>query len=290
MWHIILNPVAGSGLALRSMALIEAQLQKLGEKYHIHQTRAPLDATRIAQTLAGEGAEKIMCVGGDGTLFEVANGIRGTGTALALIPAGTGNDFCRSLNIPKDALGALALAQKASPKRVDLGLMGERAFLNVAGMGFDVQVVQRMNKYRFLGHGQLPYLMAVFETMLRFRPIDVSLEIDGLLKKARVLLIAIANGKFIGGGMKVAPEADPWDGLLDVVMIHNVPRWRMPFLLPKFIKGQTEHIPEIVRCRAKEVRLMGQTHYYNVDGEVLEMKDASFSVSHGGMAVLVLCK
>ncbi len=269
MLTIIVNTAAGHGRALRVAKQVTAVLDGRSVPYTIQYTQAPGHATALARAAAQDGVARLFCIGGDGTAFEVANGLAGTQVALGIIPGGTGNDFIRSLGLPKDPLAVLDVLLSADAKPVPVGHLNEHSFLNVCGAGFDVQVVLACNRAKKYARGMLPYLYGVLHTIFTYKPKTFSISLDGEERTCPLLLVAIANGQYIGSGMHIAPMAQLDDELLDVIMIRPLPRWRIPGLLPKFIDGsfvKLTHLVEHRRCR--DVRISAPGMQIQMDGEV----------------------
>ncbi len=288
MLSMIINPIAGSGRAKKTAGEVLAVLAERHIPVHAYYTEYPLHATELARECVRRGDEKVLCIGGDGTAFEVANGLMGSKTALGILPAGTGNDFVRSLGIPKQPIEALDVLLAATPRTINVCQLNERIFLNICGAGFDVEVTVACEKAKRYVTGMLPYLYGVLHTLFTYKPIKLSIELDGQAQEREVLLIAVANGQYIGGGMHMAPMARVDDDLLDVVLIKPVPRWRIPFLLPKFIDGSFIRLTDIVEhTRCRTVRLHQPGMRMQLDGNALDIEDAHISVADKEMWVLM---
>lgn len=288
MLTIIVNTVAGHGRALRVSKLVKASLQRQGIAHTFAYTQYPGHATELARACAEGGERRILCIGGDGTAFEVANGLLGSNVALGILPGGTGNDFARSLGLPKAPEAALAVLLQAPVRDVNVCHLNDQIFLNVCGAGFDVKVVVACNRAKRFIRGMLPYLYGVLHTIFTYQPIDFHIEIDGEAQDQPLLLVSVANGQYIGGGMHIAPMARLDDDLLDIIMIKPVPRWRIPFLLPKFIDGsfiKLEHLVEHRRCRT--VRITAPANQMQVDGEVCAIADARLSIDGQKLKLLM---
>lgn len=278
MIEVIVNPSAGNGRSKRIGEQIEARLKALNIPYHLSMTEYSFHATELAKAAAANGASTVLSVGGDGTAFETASGLLGTSTALGIIPAGTGNDFIKSANIPKDPLAALDYALSHSPRPVDVGQLNERMFLNVCGVGFDVMVLEYSLKAKKYAQGILPYLYGVLRTIFTIKPIQITYTLDNDEKiNASVLIFSVANGKFIGGGIPIAPPAAVDDGFLDVVIVKSIPRWKIPFYLPGLMMGKITQYKICKHIRCKHIFLTGTQLHINIDGEILPMNDVTFS-------------
>lgn len=286
MYTLIVNPTAGSGYALKVERQLRKRLEDMHETWEVLHTERPGHATALAREAAGRpGCRGVIAVGGDGTAYEVACGLLNSGIPLGIIPAGTGNDFIKSTGIPRKPLDALEAILKGAPRPVDVGRLNDRMFLNVCGTGFDVQVLDHTLAAKRYMRGILPYLVGLLRAIFHFQPVDVSLSVDGETRRQRVLVCSIANGCYIGGGIPICPDARPDDGLLDVVLVENRPRWQIPFYLPGLLMGKIGRFRVTTHRRCREVRLASPGMRVNVDGEILQMDEAVFSILPGKLTL-----
>jgi YegS/Rv2252/BmrU family lipid kinase len=253
--HAIVNPAAGGGRAGRRWPHFSAALEQRGYLVEARFTRGAGDATRIARELALDGARTIVCVGGDGTLNEIANGLldeRGPvnpETRLALIPCGTGKDFARTLGVRN-----LELALRAIDYRfvadVDVARVrcvnsrtGEpmsRVFVNVADGGLGAETAARINASSKALGGFVSYLSGAVRTIASFKFRDATIEVDGVeFFSGKAGIVVFANGRYFAGGMAVAPDASICDGQLDVFVLQDVgKRTMLTSLLPRVYRGR----------------------------------------------------
>lgn len=293
-YHFIINPAAGNGRGRRSWEQLEPELIRAGIRYTARLTTGPGDGqpqTLAAVSTAAPG-DVIVAVGGDGTAAEVAGGLVQSGRAsdlsLGLISSGTGNDLARTLGLPGDARQAFAVIVKGNTTMLDAGMAAGHCFLNVAGVGFDAAVANAANRSpKFLG-GTVPYVLGLLRTLWGYKPMPMELDLDGTVYEGRFLLVAIANGRYFGGGMKVAPQADVADGAFDVVMAGNIGRLETLQLLPRIYKGTHVGHPKvkIVRARQIGIRVKGEL-YCQADGELLPAVPTEFSVRSHAISILV---
>uniref|UniRef100_A0A7C4G9F9 Diacylglycerol kinase family lipid kinase n=1 Tax=candidate division WOR-3 bacterium TaxID=2052148 RepID=A0A7C4G9F9_UNCW3 len=275
---VIVNPVAGRsrGAKLRQTALAFLKSQTAGD---VVETRAPGHATELASSAAAAGRETVLVVGGDGTWREAAAGLAGTPTALGLIPVGSGNDLCRTLEIPRDIRAACRVALAGNPRRLDavrLQATGlDTIFINAAGFGFDAAVVAEATKLKRL-RGLPLYLAAVMRAVRNYDCPETVVQTPEQEWRKPLLLVAAANGKFYGGGMKMAPAAEPDDGRLEICIIDAASRWRIYQCLPRFVSGTHLGLPEVTMVRSRSVVI--ETHAgmpVQLDGDLLDSGGAT---------------
>lgn len=237
---MIVNPRAGSGRAAQRLPQIEKALAAHGIAYEVALTEGPRHATHLARAAADKGFDTIASVGGDGTLNEIVQsyldpaGTPMAGPDLALIPAGTGGDFRKTFDLPDDVHRAVARLYAAEPRPIDLGVvqltgptndLETWAFINIMSFGVSGLTDRLVNDGpKWLG-GRAAFLLGALRATLVYRNVPVSLRIDGQhALQAPIYNVAICNGRYFGGGMHVAPEADPADGSFDVVAMCDLTR------------------------------------------------------------------
>ena len=287
-YAFILNPAAGTGYARKAMEQVKGILDEWKKEYQILETSGPGNATEIARNLADRpDITAVVAVGGDGTASEVAAGLAGTGKTMGIIPAGTGNDFIKTVRIPKDPESAMKFMFDRPSRPVDTGTINGSFFLNVCGTGFDVTVLECAEEKKKKHRGLMPYFLGLLQAIRVYAPSELDIRFNGREEKGEYLVCSIANGKIIGGGIPICPAADVHDGMLDLVMIRNVPRWKIPFYLPGLMlsKDLTYKITEHVRT--KEVTICGKGLKFNIDGDIRRMDDAKFVIKP--KSLLLIC-
>lgn len=282
MYTFIVNPTAGNGYALKIEAMVRSYLDERHIPYEIMHTEHPEHATELALCAAKrENVKCVAAVGGDGTAYEVACGLMGTGVAMGIVPAGTGNDFIKTVGIPKKPMQALECILKGSPRPVDVGRLNRRMFLNICGTGFDVQTLEYTLAAKKYVRGILPYLIGLIRAIFSYQPVHVTFTVDGETQKRDVLLCSIANGQYFGGGIPVCPDASANDGLLDMVIVETKPRWKIPFYLPGLMLGKIDRFRITTHKRCSTMTIESKGMKLNVDGEILTMDKAEFEILPG---------
>jgi diacylglycerol kinase (ATP) len=287
----IVNPAAGRRKSKDIVPIIERICKENNVPYKIKYTSGPNEATEIARNGANLKFERIIAVGGDGTLNEVVNGIAGTEKALGIIPAGSGNDFIRSLGDLENIEEIIYQNIFGEVKAIDLAKCNGRYFINVGSVGFDAEVAMKAKNTKKLLTGKAAYLAAAINTLITFEGMKVKVEIDDKIIEENTLLIAIANGKYYGGGILPAPEANIEDGYFDICFVEHVPKFKILYLLPKYIKGQHHSIKEVRFYKSRKIKLTSEKKIYvNLDGEIFEDNEAEFEIIPKGINVICLTK
>jgi YegS/Rv2252/BmrU family lipid kinase len=275
-------------------------LRSIGLDFDFDLTEGPGHAIELARSAAREGRELVVSVGGDGTVNEVVNGLYCAGSlpdaALGIVSTGTGADYIRTLGVPRGHKEACQCLLSRRKLQVDLGLVeyasdGQRAnrlFVNFAGLGIDAEIV-KVTRQRFKSLGATAsYLVGLLSTFLSYRNKEVSLELDGRKEEGRVCTVVVSNGRYGGGGMFVAPRADPTDGLLDVLTIGDVSKRDLLWSLPRLYRGTHLTHPKVAASKARDVVVRpGQEMALQADGELLGNGPARFSVLPGALTVVV---
>jgi diacylglycerol kinase (ATP) len=281
----IVNPIAGSGRAHSIVPRIEAWLAERGIDARLLETREAGHAERLAAAATDLGHDRVIAVGGDGTIQEVINGLlaSGVGTdggppALGLIPSGRGNDLARSVRLPIDPMACLPIAVGDTTHPFDVGSArgeggSQRYFGAAGGAGFDAAVAYTMAvRRRFWMRGEAGYFLGTLNELRRYRnsELRVTLVGDGedRVVSQRFLFLAFANGPYYGGGMQICPDAETDDGWLDVCLVGDLSRLAALRELPGIYQAKHLKNPKVEIVRARTVRIEGdETTRVHLDGE-----------------------
>ncbi len=279
MYIAIVNPVSGQGRALGVSKEVETELSRRGIECRMLRAESPEDTRRLAREAAAQSPEGVIAVGGDGSFFDVANGIGVSGVPLLFVPCGTGNDFVKCLPLPKDPIEALRAQLDAPEARLDLGRMNDTYFLNVSGTGFDVDVLRCVDRHKDRGGGLKPYLLALKDAIRDYRPAEAAVSFDGEPeRRVRFAICSVGNGRCIGGGMKAVPGAELDDGLFDVVTVAPVPKLLIPILIIFYIAGLHVRFGLAHRRRCRRFTLKRENMTVNLDGELRETDVANYEL------------
>lgn len=281
---VLVNPAAGRGRTAARVARFRDLLHRhLPAFDEVETTRAGHEVELVDRALQ-DGYRTIVAVGGDGTWSLAADRILHSGrrdTALALLPSGTGNDFGKSFGITEDRADQVvqAIAQRKT-RRVDVGRVGDRHFLNVVGCGFDIAVIDDSYRTPIL-RGDLLYRFCALRQLFRFRglPLTISGENGDAPELIDHLMLVVANGRYFGGSFDIAPRADLTDGRLELVSIGNAPPFERAQLFGLVAKGRHEGHARVKIRSAPRFRIeFAAPLRYEVDGEVLETHGAALEI------------
>lgn len=263
--RVISNPTAGGGRAVRRLPALKQLLQARGILASFVETRAPGDAARLVHEARADGVECLLVMGGDGTLNEVSQGYMDAegralaGPDIALMPSGTGGDFRKSFGLGTTLEEAVERLCTAEPRPIDLGLLEltshsgdtiRRAFLNITSFGLGGLTDRLVNAGpKWIG-GRTAFFVGSLRALVSYNNAPVRVRIDGkVFLEAPIVNVAVANGRYFGGGMKIAPDADPSDGLFDIVAVHGLTRAQGVALAPHLYQGTHVERPGVLVTR-----------------------------------------
>ena len=266
--RVIVNPASGRGRGARKLPALTAAFTAAGIT-DIRLTRSAGDEERLARQALEDGCRTVVAVGGDGTWSKVAATLAGSECRLALVASGTGNDFAKTVGIPATDPAAMAqLAIDGPDERIDMGRMGDRLFLNIAGFGFDASVARAMLDIGWLG-GDALYLYASARQLFAFPGLDVDMVPDDPPGFRNRLLLAICNGRRFGGSFVIAPNASLRDGELDAIVIGDASPMKRASLFGAATSGAHLRYPEVRERRSPSFTLRFRTPpFFQADGEL----------------------
>jgi len=300
----IANPAACGGKCAERLEelrrVLDSRPSSDGFSYEIIHTMARGDATRIASVLSDSENTSdyvIVAMGGDGTVNEVAQGLEGSSSTMGGLALGTGNDFARALSLPKSLEAQVDVLIRGKTRPVDAGRLNGHRFINVAGMGFDAAVNIAHYDVRFV-RGIPAYMVAVFTTYWNFKPLPVRAEIwsngnagpepSEIIEK-ELFMLTVGNGPTCGGGLKITPDADVFDGFLDLNVLDPLPGGALLMHVPKLFTGTIHHTKYSEMKRFTKMRVTSQVPLpANLDGEtyVTGLKEYEVEVEPGAINVI----
>lgn len=283
----IINPIAGTGNKKKLPKLIDATLDKRQWLANIVYTEYPGHATILARQYAHMGFDAVISVGGDGTLNEVAQGLRDTATALGIIPMGSGNGFARHIGIPAAPARALQLINHSEPIRVDYGLANDHLFISTCGTGFDATVAEHFGKEG--KRGLLGYLKNVLQDAFTYRPQTCRLIGDGIDVEQKAFLINFANASQWGYEAAIAPKASIQDGQMDISIMSSNALLGAPDLALRLFTKTIDTSLFMNTLRAREITLIREEDApFHIDGDPVQLgKDITIRMVEDGLRVLV---
>ena len=280
------NPTSGKGRGARHAAVALPRLRAAGFAVEDLVGRDADEARVLAHRAVADGVEALVVCGGDGLVHLGAQAVASTGTALGIVPAGTGNDVARYLDIPRRDPAAAADVVVASRRRtLDLARSGDRYFVTVLAAGFDAVVNERANRMTW-PRGQMRYNLATLAELRVFEPIPYTLELDGATRRLEAMLVAVGNGPSFGGGLRITEGALVDDGMLDVVIIKPMSKPDLVRTYPKLFKGTHVTHPQYEHHRVREVTVAAPGIVTYADGERFGPLPMTVACAPGALTVL----
>lgn len=279
--HVILNPRAGGGGAGRLRSELERNLTERNVRYTIEETMHVGHATELAERAASGGIDRLLVVGGDGTVHEAANGLLRSGPdpsaavpVLGVIPAGTGNDFIKMVCSDGSRRRAYDIAAADSVRRFDVGRVtwagGSEYFVNGMGLGIDVEVVRQIERVPRLP-GVIRYFAGLIRALAIYKPVALRLELDDGEIEERVMIIAVGNGACVGGGFRLCPGARPDDGRFDVCIVEEIGWIQIARVVPRILRGTHGGMRGVTLRQTAQARIEATgaaALFFQVDGEL----------------------
>lgn len=291
-YGIIVNPMAGRQ---EMKGIVDYLRKRLGRKKlacKFFYTEFPGHANDIAKEISSN-VDSIIAVGGDGTLNEVLNGLMESGSrvTLGIVPAGSGNDAVKGLNIGEDLKENVTAVLGGHTRKVDVGKCNDRYFLNIMGVGFDAAVGAKMHQLRTKARtkkGGSFYNRALLHSILHYGSVRLKVEVDDHYFLERFFLVSIANGTTFGGEYIIAPMADMSDGYLRAVCISDISKMKFFLHLGKVKKGKRIRLPEVRYIKCKSMKISSDREIpAQVDGEYYSAKIFDLSIIPRRLEILV---
>lgn len=268
MFHIIANEKHLKGKNAKKLQEVTEVFERAGKAFEIHPTYRRGDARKITEEITFRKEENvIVAMGGDGTLHDVINGFRNFETcALGLIPIGTGNDFAESANLPFQPRSAAEIIAFRAPEPVDfIELSSGLRSINAVGMGIDVDVLKRTYEGRW--HGKSKYLIALIKSLVHFKSCNFTLQYDGKEERHFGLIAALGNGKQLGGGIKLFPDAKINDGMLDLLVVDYISKRNIIGAFIKLMRGKINDLKTATVVRTKAATFIQEAPRFTIQAE-----------------------
>ena len=267
----IVNPTSGNGKSKEIADEIKNMLDSDGDAYEMYYTNAPREAIDIAMKFNKKKEQHLIySVGGDGTLFEVVNGIYNSNNILGIIPTGTGNDFIKIIDNDKELT------------YVDLCRMNDKYFINIASVGIDAEIAHNLTRMKnYPIPKSMRYNASIVDTFFKFRPLPIKAEINDRIFEQDITILAICNGRFYGGGFEIAPNARYDDGKFDIYLVDKLSKLQIPRLILKLVKGTHEESKYVHKLSSDKVIIHSDKELKcNLDGEIFSLRDIEFEVTN----------
>jgi len=303
--HVIVNPLSARGKTVQRWDIIKEIIKHYFREFKYVFTEKPRQATEIARDLLKDGVDLIIGVGGDGTLNEITNGYFQPNSreainrdaSLGIIPSGTGSDFIRFLKIPRDFKSSIQLIKNSNTKKIDVGKINfnfspgqeesSSYFINVADFGLGAEVVKNLASIPSGKRGAFSYYMGLLSTIKTYKSKKVKVIIDDSEEISdRFLIGAVANGRIFGGGMTIAPEAEPDDGYFDLVLVEDMKKFEIIRNSRHLYNGKINQHPKVMIKRARNIKVYAEgDEPVNIeyDGEVGKTTPVEFQIVEKGV-------
>ena len=280
----LVNPNSGSA---EKVSRAKEVLQAQGVRLIVPET-ATLEEAQEAVRTKCRNVDLIVVAGGDGTLSGLAAEIAESGKPMGILPTGTANDLARTLGLPMEAADAASMIMSGECRSIDLGMVNQRPFLNVASIGVSSKVPQLHQGPRKRRLGVFSYPLSLWEAYRRSRSFSATIDVDGTSESVRAVQLAVGNGRHYGGGMTVHEEARIDDGTLRLYCIPPGSFWQHLGLMPALRFGALSKTPMAQVYRGKRIRVETKLPLnINVDGEIADKTPAVFQTRPGALRVIV---
>lgn len=283
----IINPISGVGRQSVVEDLIVQHLDSKDFETEVKYTKAAGHATELSREAAEQGMDAVIVVGGDGSVNEAALGlIHHKHCALGIIPTGSGNGLARHLGLPIDLTKAVQLLNHSKIRTIDTALMNDRLFVGTAGIGFDAHIGFKFAEFGTRGFSS--YARLVLREFPTYGSRHYTLEIDGKQLELDAFVIAFANSSQYGNNAMVSPNSRLDDGILEVCILKDCPKWRIPEMLIRLFRGTLEASKYVEILPAKEIRLKQSDSTAHLDGEPVKLgQELHIQVQPASLKVLV---
>ena len=282
---LLVNPASAHGRTLKLLPAIEQELDQRRIPFRVERTRGLEDG--VERTLGAiEAGEVPVVVSGDGLVGAIGGAMAGSDTPLGIVPGGRGNDLARVLGIPDDPVEAVAVIAAGETRRIDVGEANGRRFLGIVSVGFDSECNRLANEVKIV-RSNLVYVYSLFRTLLTWKPARFTIRSESQRIRTSGYSISVANNSTFGGGMRIAPEAELDDGLLDIVTVGEVGKLRFVANLSKVFKGTHIDQEQVRMFRASRVEISASRPFpVYADGEHLTDLPVSVRILPRALSVL----
>ncbi len=283
----IVNPKAGTNMQRHIRNSVDKYLNHKRFEYGFSFTERSQHAMELAEQAIADGFEIIVAVGGDGSINEVASAVMGTDASLAIVPAGSGNGLAMHLGYGRGVDEAIKKINTAEEQVIDVGLMNGKPFFNIAGIGFDGLVSNLMKGSNWRGF--IPYFLNSVKAGLQYTPRECRIETDDRVLTEKCFIISIANGPMWGYNFQIAPDARLDDGLFEVVLLKDAPKWQYFAAVPATLTGKIYDADFVEHITTSRVKIISEgENYIHLDGEgTILTGELEFEIKPKALKILV---
>lgn len=285
---LIYNPAAGRGRAKRRADEVAAYLRGRGAIVDVHATTSSADLTRAAAASSAGSCDRVVVCGGDGTVhFAIREFDLDRGT-LAVIPLGSGDDFARVTSIPRKLEAACDTVLDGTVREIDVALANGTRYVGVAGLGFDSEVAAFANRNAKFLRGSAVYLYAILRVLSRFTPHRVRITTGDGMRAEEIMFAVVGNTRQYGGGIRIVPNAEVDDGVLDYCIVHRTSRFQLLKTLPRAYTGSHVKNPFVETGRGREFHFeSARPLEVYADGELVTTTPVTFGLEKGKLKLMV---
>lgn len=285
---LVINPVSGGGKCGEKTNAAAKLLEKSGMTCHKLYSEKIGDMPRLIHQAIQSGADCVTVAGGDGTMREAVEALVYKDTPAFLFPFGTGNDLALALGISSDPELCVQQLLTGTVQKLDAGMVNRSYFLNVAGLGFDVEVLIQTERYKKRFKAKSAYMLGLLHALIHLKQTAVTIRQGDTEMHFEALVTSVGNGRFIGGGMEAHPRATPLDGVFDLCTIHDLKKRQIPGTLLRFLKGRHLDLPVTYYTRGTEFWIDAeQEQPIQLDGEIIEKTPALFKLLPGAVKFIL---
>ncbi len=278
--QVIVNPIAGNHKCRRYIPALTAKLSDRGISHHLKVSQYQGHIKQLTLQARERGCKRIIVCGGDGTINEAINALVDSDVKLGILPLGTGNDFARTLGIKENLDFACTVVRDEKVRKIDLvRVNGDKYYGSVGGIGFDAEVASWANRYKRFAPGATIYLLAILAKLFTYRFKQVSIVHDTGKHTGEILMAAIGNTEWYGGGINITPTAIMDDGVLDICVVQKINKLKLLLFFPSVLKGTHTRFSEVKLYRTKKISITSETPLQLLgDGEILGETPVSLEV------------
>ncbi|RFU68926.1 diacylglycerol kinase [Peribacillus saganii] len=277
--RLIYNPTSGREAIKRHLPDVLEKLELAGYEASCHATTGEGDATRAARIAIERGYETVIAAGGDGTIYEVVNGLAQAEKRpnLGIIPVGTTNDFARAIHVPRSIEAAVDIIAAGHTMPIDIGKMNDKYFINIAGGGRLTELTYEVPSKLKTMLGQLAYYLKGMEMLPSIKATEVSVEYDGKIFEGEIMLFLVANTNSVGGFEKLAPDASLNDGMFTLLILKKTNLADFIRVATLAVRGEHVNDPSVIYAKANRIKVMPKDKMQlNLDGEFGGLAPAEF--------------